>query len=158
MQAPLDNLIPPIQYPSIWLIIGMILAAASVVWAIAAIITTRPARPQAVTPRPPVRPQTLNDIRARYEQRIRAIEAGHAEGSIARREGHLQLSAVVREYAQETRGIDAPVMTLQELQGAGLEPVSGAVALFYPAEFMPGELGDIPTAAQTARQVVLGWS
>jgi hypothetical protein len=49
-------------------------------------------------------------------------------------------------------------MTLVELRAAGLGPVSGAVELYYPAEFMPGEVGDVSVAAQAARQVVLGWN
>jgi hypothetical protein len=64
----------------------------------------------------------------------------------------------VREYAHAVSGVDAPVMTLTELQSSSLPSVTAAVAEYYPASFESADRNEISSAVARERQVIESWS
>ncbi len=66
----------------------------------------------------------------------------------------------MRHFVQEVSGIDAPTMTLTELnaRGPALTPVSEVVGALYPGEFGPRETATLTGAGTVAKQVVARWS
>jgi len=153
--VPDTELIPPIGYGGGLLVIGIILLVLVVV-AILLIALLRRRRP---VPSPaPMRPGGLAGIKADHHARVSAIEAEFAAGTLSARRAHHRLSAVVRDFGRAVSGIDAPVMTLTELQSVSLPTVTTAVAEYYPAAFEPEDRADISSAVARARQVIESWA
>ncbi|MDN4638954.1 hypothetical protein QCD70_01730 [Agreia sp. PsM10] len=152
---PDTELIPPIGYGGGLLVIGIVLLVLVVV-AILLIALLRRRRP---APSPvPMRPGGLAGIKADHHARVSAIEAEFAAGTLSARRAHHRLSAVVRDFGRAVSGIDAPVMTLTELQSVSLPTVTTAVAEYYPAAFEPEDRADISSAVARARQVIESWA
>ena len=152
---PETELIPPIGYGSGLLVAGIVLLALVVatILLIALLRRRRPAQSAA-----PVRLGGLAGIKADHHARISAIEAEFAAGTLSARRAHHRLSAVVRDFGRAVSGIDAPVMTLTELQSVSLPTVTTAVAEYYPAAFEPEDRAEISSAVVRARQVIESWA
>ena len=144
------ELIAPIGYDSGWLVLGIAILAVVVVGA-AALVFARRGSPKGTRAAGEVGDRGL---RGRYHAQIDAVEEDVAAGSISAREAHLRLSALVRSFARDTTGVNAPVMTLTELRQSPLPEVTAAVAEYYPSSFEPGLPGDIESALSRARRVI----
>lgn len=152
---PETELIPPIGYGDALLVVGIVLLVL-VVATILLVALLRGRRPAPASTL--VRPGGLAGIKADHHARISAIEAEFAAGTLSARRAHHRLSAVVRDFGRAVSGIDAPVMTLTELQSVSLPTVATAVAEYYPAAFEPQERTEISTAVARARQVIESWA
>ncbi|MBF4634340.1 hypothetical protein ITJ38_08000 [Agreia pratensis] len=150
---PDTELIPPIGYGSSWLVIGIALIVV-VIATILVIILVRARKRSSSQPLPP---GGLAGLRAEYHARITEIEAEFAAGGLSARSAHHRLSAVVRQYARAVSGVDAPVMTLTELQSSPLPTVTAAIAEYYPASFESADRSEISSAVVRARQVIESW-
>ncbi|SKA86195.1 hypothetical protein SAMN06295879_0890 [Agreia bicolorata] len=151
---PDTELIPPIGYSGAWLIIGIVLIVV-VIAAILLILLLRASKRS--SPPQPLPPGGLAGLRAEYHARITEIETEFAAGRLSARSAHHRLSAVVRQYGRAVSGIDAPVMTLTELQSSPLPTVTAAVAEYYPASFESADRSEISSAVARARQVIESW-
>ena len=151
---PDTELIPPIGYGGGLLVVGIVLLVLVVV-TILLIALLRRRRP-ATSPAP--MPGGLAGIKADHHARISAIEAEFAAGTLSARRAHHRLSAVVRDFGRAVSGIDAPVMTLTELQSVSLPTVTTAVAEYYPAAFEREDRTDISSSVVRARQVIESWA
>lgn len=151
---PSTELIPPIGYGNGPVVVGIVLLAVVVatILLVALIRLRRRASPV------PTRPGGLAGIKADHHARVSAIEAEFAAGALSARRAHHRLSAVVRDFGRAVSGIDAPVMTLTELQSASLPTVTTAVAEYYPAAFEAEERTEISSAVARARQVIESWA
>ena len=151
---------PPLQYGLQWLI----LAIALVVVVIAFYVLlprlvralTKP-REVVATPAPPRRLTPMQSAKQVAFDRIGAVEAAVAAGTTDVRDAHIELSAILREFATETTGIDARSMTLTELRASGLESLATVVATYYPIAFGVPEHSRLAGAADRAREVLAGW-
>ena len=152
---PDTELIPPIGYGGGLLVVGIVLLVLVVV-TILLIALLRRRRP--ATSPAPMRPGGLAGIKADHHARISAIEAEFVAGTLSARRAHHRLSAVVRDFGRAVSGIDAPVMTLTELQSVSLPTVTTAVAEYYPAAFEPEDRTDISSSVVRARQVIESWA
>lgn len=146
----------PVQYTILWPVIGLVLIALVIAWYVWMIRhVRRRARGSAPRPAPAPSPSMLRD---RYLGLISEIEQEHASGSLSTRRAHQRLGGILRMYAHESSGVRAQVMTLADLDRAGLVPLTRAVSAYYPVEFREAETGSVPDAAALARQVVTTWS
>lgn len=150
---PDTELIPPIGFGTAWLVIGVVLIVL-VIATILVILLVR-ARKRSASAQLPL--GGLAGLRAEYHARITAIEAEFAEGRLSARAAHHRLSAVVRQYGRAVSGVDAPVMTLTELQSSPLPTVTAAIAEYYPASFESADRNEISSAVAKARQVIESW-
>jgi hypothetical protein len=154
--VPETELIPPIGYAGAWLVVGIALVVLVIV-AILVIVLVRTRRRAAQAPPLPPRPGGLAGVKADYHGRVSAIEAEFAAGELSVRAAHHRLSAVVRSFGRAVSGVDAPVMTLTELQSSSLPTVTAAVAEYYPAAFEVEDRSEISSAVLRARQVIESW-
>lgn len=146
----------PVQYTILWPVIGLVLIALVIAWYVWMLRHVR-RRARGTAPRP-VPPPSASTLRDRYLGLIREIEQEHASGSLSTRRAHQRLGGILRMYAHESSGVRAQVMTLADLDRAGLVPLTRAVSAYYPVEFREAETGSVPDAAALARQVVTTWS
>jgi hypothetical protein len=153
--VPDTELIAPIGYGGAWLGVGIVLVLVVVAAILVILLVRARVRPGRNRPVPP---GGLAGLKADYHARVSAIEAEFAAGTLSARGAHHRLSAVVRSFGRAVSGIDAPVMTLTELQSSSLLTVTSAVAEYYPASFEAENRSEISSAVQKARQVIESWA
>lgn len=155
--APPPGFYAPDPYAVHWQWIGVGVLALVAAWYAWVWWSTRE-RKVVVAPR--VAPDRLTRLRADYTRQIDLVLGRAAAGEISQRRAHQQLSVLVRHFVQEVSGIDAPTMTLTELnaKGSRLTPVSEVVGTLYPGEFGPRETATLAGAGTVAKQVVSRWS
>lgn len=157
-----EQFYPPAQYSGAWLL-WMFLAIAVLVvvaWLLLAARRRRRARQTVRVPpphaEPTVEPEMLRD---EYIARIRAVEHAHMAHELDARAAHLELSRLVRAFVNEHSGLEAPVLTLEQLAGRDVHPslIEALRTWFYPGAFEMDSSVAVRPAAKAAREVVLRW-
>jgi hypothetical protein len=151
--VPETEIIAPIGYDGAWLVVGIVIVGLVVVTILLILFVRTRRRPAPA----PMSPGGLAGVKADYHARVSAIEAEFAAGALSARSAHHRLSAVVRSFGRAVSGVDAPVMTLTELQQSSLPQVTAAVAEYYPASFGVEDRSEISSAVLRARQVIESW-
>ncbi|WP_200891009.1 hypothetical protein [Arthrobacter sp. SPG23] len=105
-------------------------------WLAYVFLSTRPRRHvSAAAPSP--RPRDPSSLKQDYLRRIDAVAAQAGAGRLSARASHQELSLLIRSFVRDIAGIDAPRMTLAELQQQNIPAAARAVSSLYPAEFGP---------------------
>lgn len=147
----------PVGYADRWLWIAAGLAVALVVYYLLAWWFTRAPRPAALA-RPGV---PLPDVREQHLARIDQVDARVRAGEITAREGHQQLSEVVRDYVAAVTTLPARTMALADFRDRAPVALVEVLELVYPPEFAPEDAvaRDLfETAVTRARGLVATWS
>jgi hypothetical protein len=150
----------PVGYADRWLWIAVGLAVALVVYYLLAWWFTRPPRPVALA-RPGV---PLPDVRQQHLARIDRVEARVRAGEITARDGHQQLSEVVRDYVAAVTTLPARTMALADFRDRAPVALVEVLELVYPPEFAPDDADGtfardlFDTAVDRARGLVATWS
>lgn len=149
------DLYGPVQYMPWWvagmlILVGLVLLTTAV-WALT--------RPRGILAPPPPPPPFVDPMAVKYKYLglIDEVAAEHDRGDLTPRALSQRLSLVLRFFAHETTGVQAEVMTLEDLQDAELPYVHHAVANYYPASFQRVARHDPPAAIELARKVVSTW-
>lgn len=161
----------PLEYSAWlpWAGLGLLFVIAA--WLAYVFLSTR-RRPEALPAAPARPPSDPSSVKRDYLRRIDAVADGAAAGRLSARVSHQELSLLIRSFVRDIGGIDAPRMTLAELNQQDIPAVARAVGSLYPAEFSPereAEPGGTDTrdtdaretvaaAAETAREVVRAWN
>lgn len=147
----------PDPYSSTWLWVGLGVFALIALWYSWVFWSTRE---KTVVVPPRLRAGRLERLRSDYTHQIDVVVGKVGSGEITRRQGHQQLSVLVRHFVQEVSGIRAPTMTLTDLHASGsrLTPVSVVVGELYPGEFAPASPATLEGAADQAKTVVARWT
>lgn len=147
----------PVAYADRWLWIALALLVVVVVYYLASWWFTRPPRERTIR-RPDV---VVPDVRAEHLRRIDQVVAGVQSGELTPRDGHQQLSDVVRSYVASVTTLPARTMALADFRNRAPQPLVDAIELMYPPEFAPddslAEQG-FHSAAASSRQLVGTWA
>ncbi|GAA2895773.1 hypothetical protein [Microbacterium esteraromaticum] len=161
MPAP-DELYPPAQYGWGWLVlaIGILLLLAAAAWLL--IFLTRPKRSIHLAGETTFTPPTaavLDQLRGEYLADVQRIEDAYRSGNIPPRQANLELSRVVRAFVNEYSGLEAPVLSLDDLVARGVDPalIDAIRRHYYPSIFQRGPAIDPIYGAEAARKVVTTW-
>lgn len=147
------DLQPAAGYDDRWVVLAGAALAAVALYYLLAWWLTRPRRA-----RPPRR---RTSPREECLAALAGIERSVAAAELSPREGHQQVSRVVRAYVEQTSEVPAGTMTLAGLRREGPEKLAELVAVLYPPEFAPGDeraARDLPDALGRARELVTTWS
>ena len=160
MSGP-DELYPPVQYSGLWVLlaVGIVVAVVLIAWLVIVLTRPRPAAPAAQgVPTPPLQ-VVIQLLRSEYLASIDDIERAYEAKELDARGANLELSRVVRAYVNEYSGLEAPVLTLDELAARGVHPslVDAMRRHYYPSIFRRGPIVDPHAGASAARQVVTTW-
>jgi len=152
-----DLLYPPTQYGPEWLVLLLAIVAVLVLGGVLVAVLTRP--PRVVAPPVPHPTLVLTQLRTEYLARIDDVERRARAGELDARRAHAELSRLMRGFVGEYSGLEAPVMTLQDLRARGVHPaLLDAIGRFsYPSIFPPRNPVDPVLGAEAARQVVHAW-
>ncbi|MBF0816541.1 hypothetical protein E4U02_08970 [Microbacterium paludicola] len=152
-----DEFYPPVQYAPWWMLLalGIIVLAILSVWLI--LLFTRPRR--ATTAAAPVASDALTMLRHEYLDGIGRIEHAWRARELTARQANLELSRTTRQFVNEYSGLEAPVLTLADLQARGVHPalVDALRRHYYPSIFGRGPAVDPAAGAEAARRVVSEW-
>jgi len=101
----------------------------------------------------------LGQLRTEYLAEIDSIEQQVRAGQLDARQAHAALSRLMRRFVNEYSGLEAPVLTLQDLVARGVHPalVDALGRYSYPSLFRREAPIDPVLGAQAARQVVQTW-
>ncbi|MGK3955773.1 hypothetical protein ACLKOZ_06230 [Arthrobacter sp. R4] len=147
----------PLQYSPLWLWAGIGLLVLVVGWYFFVYLSTRKRPVPAAAPRF-TPPSDIHSLKEAYLQRIDAVETDAAAGRLTSRASHQELSLLVRKFTRDVTGVDAPRMTLAELDSHPLPAAATAVGRLYPGEFGAEPLPPLARSAETARQAVRAWN
>ncbi|WP_166426715.1 hypothetical protein [Labedella populi] len=149
---------PLAQYWWGWMAIALTLVTLVVAWYVFVWWSSRRATEVVSVPDADTVPApSREELTARYLALVDEVVASYDSGRLSRRAAHQKLGTLVRFYAQESSGVRADVMTLDDLTRARLGAIAHAVAVYYPAEFARVETGDVHRSADVARQAVASW-
>lgn len=151
-----DVLYPPVQYGPGWLLLVFAIIALLVLAGVIVAVLTRPRRPASDAP---ALPDAIELLRTDYLSRIDEVDREVREGRLDARRAHARLSRLMRAFVNEYSGLEAPVLTLQDLVARGVHPaLIDALGRFsYPSLFGRGAPVDPALGAEAAREVVRAW-
>ena len=160
---PVDELNDPVLY-SWWVpVVGVLLIALVIAYLVWAVRSTR-RRPEDRLPPPPPRAMHGGDpfaaVRPVYLAKVDVLERRYTAGELDARALHLELSALVRDFASVRRGMDARVLTLSELRRIqGTKRLASLIETYYrPAFARYGTVGaSTEQAVAGARRVISQW-
>ena len=157
-----DELYPPAQYGWGWLVlaIGILLVLALGTWLL--VHLTRPRHSISVpgeTRYTPPTSEVLARLRSEYLDQVQHIEVAYRSGNMHPRQANLELSRTVREFVNEYSGLEAPVLSLDDLVARGVDPalIDAIRRHYYPSIFQRGPAVDPVYGAEAARTVVKSW-
>jgi len=158
-----DEFYPPAQYGWGWIVLALGIIAVLVLAGWLLVFFTRPRRsivlqgqgPQITPPAADV----LSMLRTEYTAQIAQIEAAYGAGTLDARGANLELSRVVRSFVNEYSGLEAPVLSLDDLRQLGVQPalIDALGRHYYPSIFRRGASVDPHAGAEAARKVVTTW-
>lgn len=125
----------PVAYAERWLWLAIGLLALVVVFYAAVWWFTRQ-RPETTILRPEVDVPT---VREAHLQRIDDVAARVAAGALTAREGHQELSVIVRSFVAEVTTLPARTMALVDFRHRAPDDLVAAIELMYPPEFAPDD-------------------
>jgi hypothetical protein len=151
-----ESFFPPVQYSPLWLVLGVVVIALVIGWYVFVFLSTRPLpEPQRAGG---VVPGLTPPMREAYLARIDEVRERYGSGGIGFSDAHHELSALVRSFAAEARGIRARYMTLDDLRRTEHRQLAETVEALYPGAFS-GELwGSIDDATDRASELVRSWN
>lgn len=157
-----DDLYPPLQYGWGWILlaIGILLLLGAAAWLLLAL--TRPSRsitlPGEAAYQPPAA-EVLDRLRTEYLTEVQRIEDAYRSGNMPPKRANLELSRVVRSFVNEYSGLEAPVLSLDDLVARGVDPalIDAIRRHYYPSIFQRGPAVDPTYGAEAARAVVRSW-
>lgn len=154
---PGGEFFPPVQYQPWWGLLGFLILIVVVAWWVFVFVSTRKSRvTQPDVAGAPTGP-AVETIRRRYLGLIDETRAAYAKGELHDRDAYHQLSMLLRSYVEEREGTRTVTMTLKDLRGTKLNPLSDAVARLYPGAFSPDYRGTVAQAVDEARGLVTSW-
>ena len=123
----------PVGYSDRWIWLAVLALLVAGLYYAATLWFTRE-RPEPPPPPPPPEP----DVRTRHLMRLDAVEAAVRSGESSARDGHQQLSEIVRSYVEAITPLPASTMTLADFRQHAPR-LADVIEVMYPPEFAPGE-------------------
>src|SRR5688572_8755274 len=130
-----DLFYPPAQYGVGWLLLVLAIVVAAIVVTVLVRVLTRPRRLETQPTADPV--AVIAQLRGEYRERIDEIEQQALSGELDPRRAHAELSRLMRAFVNEYSGLEAPVLTLQDLVALGVQPplIDALKRFSYPSLF-----------------------
>lgn len=152
-----DEFSGPVEYADRWLVLAVVLVVLVLVYYAAAWWLTRAPRVPTIA-RPGV---DVPSAQAEHLSRIDRVVAQVGAGELTARDGHQQLSEVMRSYVAAVTTLPARTMALADFRARAPQELIDAIELMYPPEFAPDDaLADdrFDAAVDQARNLVGSWT
>lgn len=146
----------PVAYDDRWLWIAAVLLALVVAWYLLSWWLTRPPRPTPLS-RTGV---DVPDAQRAHLARIDDLAGRVHRGELPAREGHQQLSELVRSYVATVTTLPARTMALADFRHRAPQELVDTIEVMYPPEFAPDDdlaMATFNEAVDRARDLVGTW-
>lgn len=154
--APPPEIIDPPQYSVAWPILAILclLIITALVWGTLRI--TRSIEKRAAYRR---RPTDVENLKAEFLRAVNRIADRHEAGELEAREGHLELTGVMRRFVRRTTGHDVTSQDVSTLLAEPrTRPVGELIASLYEPDFAPRTDAQLQGSVRQAREVIREWS
>jgi hypothetical protein len=151
-----DGFYPPVQYSPLWFMLGAVIIVLIVAWYIVVFLITKP--PAYTAPAGIGIPALTEEVRDSFVARIDDVGRRYSSGQVGFSDAHHELSALVRTFAAESRGVRAQYMTLDDLRHTPHRTLAETVGTLYPGAFSGAERGSVDDAIARARDMVRTWN
>lgn len=155
-----QELVPPVQYSRIWLIVGLLLAVVVCLVNGYILWSTRKKKIRSIEHLPVLKPVvvSIDALKQKYFTLITEIEVQYRKNEIDARQVHLLLSTTARLFVFEVKGVSVHKFTLTEIKKLDLQALSSVIEEYYPPEFSKLGAGDPVKSIALARRMVQQWS
>lgn len=150
------QVIDPPQYSVAWVILAVLCVLVITVLIVGTLRITRAVVERGAYRR---RPSDVETLKAEFLRAVNDIGHRADDGDIDAREGHRELTGVMRTFVRRTTGFDVTsqdVATL--LADPRTAPVGRLVADLYEPEFARASDRELETSLRRARGVIRSWS
>ncbi|APX32267.1 hypothetical protein BH708_05505 [Brachybacterium sp. P6-10-X1] len=153
--APPQIIAPP-QYSVAWVILAVLCLLVITALIVGTLKITR-AIEKRIAFR--ARPSDVDALKAEFLRAVNDIADRHEAGDLPAREGHHELTGVMRRFVRRTTGHD---VTSQDTATLTADPrtrdVGTLIADLYEPDFAPASSAVLTDSVRRAREVIRGWS
>jgi hypothetical protein len=156
----------PFEYSWWVLLVTAVIGAIAVAVLAYVIVRLLSLREKKVPPRPAARkiymsPEVLLRLKNQYSAKVQALLTAYTQGSLGKRDGYQQLSALIREFVHEVTGINVETLTASEIRAVGIKKLDLLMEDYYVPEFAEDEKAknkDFAASCNHAMGVIRSWS
>jgi len=153
-----DSIVPPINHPITYCIIGCIIIALALMYVITILFLTRKPKPKPPQTRT-IPKLTTAQLKQKYLTQINNVNRLFIRNQITNIQAHQQLSVILRWFIFEVSGTPFQIMTLSEIAASKKNfTVSQIINTYYPSEFDGKNSGDVEQSAELARKFIQSWT
>ena len=153
--APPEVIAPP-QYSIAWVILAVLCLVVITVLIVGTLKITRAIEKRLAYRR---RPDDAETLKAEFLRAVNDIADRHEAEELAAREGHHELTGVMRRFVRRTTGHDVTSQDLSTLLAdQRTRPVGELVADLYEPDFALSSDRDLRESVRRAREVIRSWS
>lgn len=153
--APPEIIAPP-QYSIAWVILALLCLLVIAVLIVGTLKITRAVEKVIAYRR---RPDEVEALKAEFLRAVNDIADRHEEGQLEEREGHHELTGVMRRFVRRTTGHDVTSQDLATLQAdPRTRSVGRLIGDLYEPDFAKSSDRDLRDSVRRAREVIRSWS
>ncbi|MFC7458327.1 hypothetical protein ACFQS2_14150 [Brachybacterium sp. GCM10030267] len=153
--APPEIIDPP-QYSVAWIILAVLCLLVITALVLGTLKITRAIEKRIAFRR---RPSDVENLKAEFLRAVNDIADRHDAGDVGAREGHHELTGVMRRFVRRTTGHD---VTSQDITTLRADPrtreVGTLIADLYEPDFAMASDADLRESVRRAREVIRQWS
>lgn len=154
--APPQEIIDPPQYSVAWVILAVLCALVITALIVATLRITRAVEKRVAFR---TRPDDLESLKAEFLRAVNDIADRYDAGEIEAREGHHELTGVMRRFVRRTTGHDVTSQDLSTLLAdQRTRAVGELIADLYEPDFAMASDRQLAESARRAREVIRRWS
>ena len=146
----------PSRYSSWWLVIGLFLLAAVIVWVAAVVVWTLPE--QSLRKLPVVGPLHDRLVRQRLARSIRAARDGYAAGRLSAAQAAAAIKHALRSFLARQTGQRVHHMHVADLAEGELAQAAPMVSTLDDAQFGTAPDIELDGVARAAEELILTWT
>ena len=100
----------------------------------------------------------VKEIKEKYIKELDKLESELQNGVMKQRKAYQKLSKVIRYFVFEMTNIKVQNYTLEEIEKLKMQVLYELVKEYYTPEFAKESIGDINSAIEKTRKVILKWN
>ena len=153
--APPEIITPP-QYSIAWVILAVLCILVIIVLIVGTLKITRAIEKRIAYRH---RPSDVETLKAEFLRAVNDIADRHDEGELEARDGHHELTGVMRRFVRRTTGHDVTSQDLATLLAdQRTRAVGELIADLYEPDFAMSSDRDLRESVRRAREVIRSWS
>ena len=152
----LRHVIGPTPYSSWWLWIAMLLLLVLIVWYAGVFVSTLPNR--RLRDLPVLGGMRDKMVRHRFARTVHEIGDRYRSGELAAAAAGAAVSRALRGFLQETTGVRAEYMQLDDIAGGELASAAPLLAQLNDAQFNAMSQVDVGAVSDSAEELIRSWT